>query len=124
MQIQVSTEHAIRIVWYLHRHGRGVHATQDISNALNVSYPLFIKIAGMLKRAGILSAVQGRNGGYQLSKPASEVSLYDILLATEGEVKLLRRHNGADNPCEVRSYFQEVQETVIDALSRRNVAEL
>jgi len=127
MQIQISTEHAIRIIRYLHLRERGVYSAQDISAALGVSYPFFVKIASMLRQAGILDAVQGRNGGYLLNKPASEISLYDVLLSIEGEAKPTgRRANEADgtDPCVVRAYFQMLQETTVAALSSKSVAEL
>jgi len=125
MKIQMSTEHAIRIVRYLHLKKEGVHSAQEISVVLGVSYPFFVKIAGMLRRAGILSAMQGRHGGYQLSKSASEISLYDIVLAVEGELKLIdRRTRDADGACEVRSYFRQMQKIAIANLSEQNVAEL
>ncbi|MCL2843375.1 MAG: Rrf2 family transcriptional regulator [Oscillospiraceae bacterium] len=122
MQVQVSTEHAIRIVRYLHLQDRRVHSAQEISWGLGLSYPVFVKVAGVLKRAGILSAVHGRNGGFQLNKPAHEISVYDILVIIEGEPKSSQQN--ASEQCEVRTYFDGVQARMIDTLTRTNVAKL
>lgn len=38
-----------------------------------------------LSRAGIVETTPGRNGGYRLARPASEVTLLDVVLAVEGD---------------------------------------
>ncbi|MBI1334423.1 MAG: Rrf2 family transcriptional regulator [Armatimonadetes bacterium] len=53
-----------------------------------------------LEEAGILSGSVGPKGGYQLAKPAAEISLLDIVLGLEGNSNCFRctdiRFN---NPC-------------------------
>ena len=39
-----------------------------------------------LKKAGLISSIRGTNGGYQLAKPAGEISVGDVLRALEGEM--------------------------------------
>ena len=39
-----------------------------------------------LKKAGLISSIRGINGGYQLAKPAGEISVGDVLRALEGEM--------------------------------------
>ena len=36
--------------------------------------------------AGILASVRGKNGGYQLARPASDITAGDVIRAVEGEV--------------------------------------
>jgi Rrf2 family protein len=53
-----------------------------------------------LARAGIIEAAYGKNGGYRLGKPASQISLLAIVRAIDGEEPAFRcteiRRNG---PC-------------------------
>lgn len=42
-----------------------------------------------LKKAGLVMSIRGTNGGYQLAKPASEISVGDILRALEGDMVLV-----------------------------------
>jgi Rrf2 family protein len=44
------------------------------------------KIVGRLRRAGIVEAVRGRNGGYTLTRPADEISLGHVVSAFEAQV--------------------------------------
>lgn len=42
------------------------------------------QILTQLKRAGIVNSLRGAKGGYRLAKPASQISLLDIVVAAEG----------------------------------------
>lgn len=44
------------------------------------------KIVGRLRRAGLVEAVRGRNGGYTLTRSAHEISLSDVVGAFEAQV--------------------------------------
>lgn len=60
-----------------------------------------------LARAGIVTSVAGRHGGYRLARPAADISLLDVIQAVEGDEMFFRcteiRRRG---PCRVsaRSY--------------------
>lgn len=43
-----------------------------------------------LAGAGIVASVPGRRGGYRLGRPASEITLLDVILAVEGDEPLFR----------------------------------
>jgi len=41
----------------------------------------------LLRKAGIVASARGRQGGYSLARPASEITLFDAVAALEGPVK-------------------------------------
>ena len=41
------------------------------------------KILFKLRKAGLVNAVRGKNGGYELAREATEISLYEVLKALE-----------------------------------------
>lgn len=43
-----------------------------------------------LSQAGIVESVAGRRGGYRLGRPASEITLLDVVLAVDGEEPAFR----------------------------------
>lgn len=49
-----------------------------------VSRTYLAKHMQALSRAGLIHAVEGRDGGYLLSRPGAEVSVYDVVQAVEG----------------------------------------
>jgi Rrf2 family protein len=55
-----------------------------------VPAPYLVKQLQKLSQAGIVDAVAGRNGGYRLARPASEISVLDVVLALEGREPAFR----------------------------------
>lgn len=74
-----------------------------------------------LARAGVVESIRGAGGGYRLARPASEISLWDLVEAIEGEELTFRcseiRQQGpcvgpqADfrKPCEINAAFNRAE---------------
>jgi Rrf2 family protein len=50
--------------------------------------PYLGKVLQKLARAGLLRSKRGRTGGFVLGRPASEITLADVVLAVEGAERL------------------------------------
>ena len=130
MQLHVSTDYAIRILQYLHIHRKELPTAMTISQSIHVTYSFFIKIANQLKQEGLLDAVRGRNGGYRLARPASEISLHDVILAMEGKLQINRCLQDDEfcsrkttKTCPVRKCLLSVQDGLIETLSQKSIAD-
>ena len=130
MQIQASTDYALRILQYLDQHKNELPTAMTISKAVGITYPFFIKIATQLKQSGLLYAVQGRNGGYSLNKPATEINIYDVFLAIEGPLEINRclKEDGVcprneDGDCKFHIFFGDVQASIIETMSSKVIAD-
>lgn len=55
----------------------------SISNKLDISKIYLEQVFSLLKRSGLVLSSKGSQGGYQLAKPAADISALDILSATE-----------------------------------------
>lgn len=62
-------------------------ASAEIAKAEGIPAKYLEGILGQLKAAGLVLSERGKNGGYRLAKPASEIQMLDIVEALEGEVK-------------------------------------
>jgi len=89
MKITLETEYAIRIVDYLTRVGKLAGASQ-ISEATAAPLRFTKNILQKLARGGIISSYKGIYGGYELGRLPEEISLYDVMEATEGPIRLNR----------------------------------
>jgi len=130
MHFQLSTKYAIHLLQYLHVHDRGLPTATTISHSIGVTYPLVVKIANELKKHGLLVTVQGRHGGYMLAKPATEISIYDVLLAIEGDLQLVRclkdkqcSTRDTIGKCSTHDYLLTLQSDMAAFLSRKYVAD-
>lgn len=55
----------------------------SISKLSDISLPFLRQIALDLRHAGLLHAVEGKNGGYQLAKEPKKISLGDVVEAVD-----------------------------------------
>ena len=58
---------------------------KEIAKETELSYHFLGKILQTLTKAGILKSYKGPNGGVELIKSPSEISLFDIIKAIDGE---------------------------------------
>ena len=61
----------------------------SIAERENISERYLEQLVGMLKKAGIVTSKRGAGGGYSLARPASEISVGDILRALEGSIDMV-----------------------------------
>ena len=59
---------------------------KEIAERQNISKKYLEQIVPMLSKAGLLKANRGYQGGYMLSKPATQYSVGEILRLTEGSL--------------------------------------
>ncbi|HHV11652.1 MAG TPA: Rrf2 family transcriptional regulator [Clostridiales bacterium] len=55
----------------------------SISEKLGISKIYLEQVFSLLKHAGIVNSIKGSQGGYQLSRSPSQITVYDILSAIE-----------------------------------------
>lgn len=63
-------------------------ALDVVAEATGASQGFLEEIAGDLRRAGLIEGRRGRVGGYVLARPASEITVYDIVVAVHGPMAI------------------------------------
>jgi len=71
-----------------------------IADRYSLPHPFVEKILHQLRRAGLVSSTQGRNGGYRLSRSPSRITVREVLEAL-GESLDLVGCLGPGTPCEL-----------------------
>ncbi len=61
-------------------------ASHRIAEARGIPERFLLKVLKPLVSARLLLSIKGPNGGYRLAKPAHEISMLDILEATDGYI--------------------------------------
>ena len=109
--------------------GERLSAT-ELSGETGVPLPTTQKLMGQLAGAGLLSSSRGAAGGFALSRPATEISLADIVEAVEGPIALTMcsdSNNHAcilDAHCRVKPHIGVVGRAVRGALGAVRLTEL
>jgi Rrf2 family transcriptional regulator, iron-sulfur cluster assembly transcription factor len=129
-ELTKRADYAIRAMLALSRSsGEGPMSARHIAEDWAIPVRFLPQVLGDLGRAGLVRAEPGRNGGYRLGRRASEISLLDIIEATEGDNRrrtcVLRGGPcGASGECAVHAVFAEAQDALLTTLSQANLGEL
>lgn len=117
LRINRQTDYAVRVILALAKHGEGTRlSTAEIQREMRIPPALMVRIVAKLARAGLVNTFSGREGGLMLPRPASQISLRDVVEAFEGPILLsacLQVKGEDDCPflsnCPVRSKWGRVQ---------------
>lgn len=87
MRISTRGRYAIRVLIDMAEHGKGDYIPlKDIAKRQEISQKYLEGIMLLLSKSGIVEGVHGKGGGYRLKKPSEELSVGEILRATEGSL--------------------------------------
>ena len=84
-----------------------------------------------LKKAGLIASKRGPRGGYHLARPASEISVGDVIRALEGPIAVMAPEDGAEGgrraaPDATAAVFRDIASAVercFDSVSIADVCE-
>ena len=62
-------------------------ASHNVAKARGIPERFLLKVLKPLVSARVLLSIKGPNGGYRLAKPASEITMLDILEAVDGPIR-------------------------------------
>ncbi|MDO4619722.1 MAG: Rrf2 family transcriptional regulator [Lachnospiraceae bacterium] len=104
---------------------------QSISERQNISESYLEQLVRKLRTAGLVNSVRGAGGGYQLAKPAEEISVGDILRALEGNLNAVTC-GGTENDgsceqadlCVTRLVWNKVNEAIEQAVDSISLEQL
>lgn len=87
MKISTKGRYALRMLYDLAlHHEEGYISLKDIAERQNISKKYLEQIVPLLNKTGLLRTNRGNKGGYMLAGRPDEVTVGDILRATEGSL--------------------------------------
>ena len=116
MKFKASVDYGVRAVLYLAVKG-DTCSSREISEEMAVPRDYLIQLALRLRNYGLIKARPGKNGGYVLARPASEITVADILNAFDSDLKHVRvpmksSRNASDSANTVRFLHGTVVESL------------
>ena len=121
MLITRKSDYAIRIVRIL-KDGN-VHNVREICSREDVPKAFAYKILREMEHQGLVSAERGNKGGYYLEGSLDDLTLYDIVALTEGDVSILHcmkedcARNSSDT-CKVHQEMARIQDVLVTEMKR------
>ncbi len=91
MRISAKSDYAIRAMAELAAtYDDGAVKAEDIANAQDIPLNFLLGILRELRNGKLVRSVRGREGGYMLSRPPSEISLADVIRVVDGPLANVR----------------------------------
>ena len=66
------------------KHGSGTMSLKDIAKKQDLSETYLEQLISHLRKAGLVNSIRGAQGGYELSRAPSEISVGEIIRTLEG----------------------------------------
>jgi Rrf2 family transcriptional regulator, iron-sulfur cluster assembly transcription factor len=134
MRITTTSRYGVRALFDVAYHGAG-QPTQikDISRRQRISQRYLEQIFNKLLKAGLLRSRRGPRGGYMLSRDPSDISVGDIIDATQGPIVPVRccaeeasKKKDCDllDSCITRNVWLETQRLLVDYYASVTIADL
>jgi Rrf2 family protein len=105
MILSQRTQYGVRAVLELaKRSGPGPVKASKIASAQVIPLRFLENILGQLRQAGIVDSQRGKEGGYALARPASDVSVGEVIRLIQGPVSVIECADAASSRnCSLRS---------------------
>ena len=128
MLITRRSDYAMRICRVL-RDGK-VHNVREICQLEDIPRAFAYKILRELELSELVRSERGNRGGYYLNRPLGELTLYDVVNVTEGDLAILhcmREDCSKDStgmPCKVHSEIERIQTILIEEMKNRSIEDI
>ena len=131
MMISTKGRYALRVMIDIAEHQHdGYIPLKEIAARQEISEKYLEQIISILSRAGCVRSVRGNQGGYYLTRPASEYTVGMILRITEGNLAPVDCLAGEDNPCQRRDdcvtlrLWQELDDAIRGVVDQYTIEDL
>ncbi len=135
LRVNKKMEYGILALLHLASEPEKTASVREIASSCKIPEPLLSKIMQSMKAAGFVSAIQGNQGGYRLSKGLADISLLDVTTLLVGPVQVTEclepgnQHCPAKLGCAIKTPMHALneklihlfQETSLETLARKTV---
>ena len=112
--LTTKTRYSLSALLEMARHyGGGLLQVKDIAGRHDISQQYLGQLLNRLIHAGLIRAVRGKNGGYALAHPPTEITLLTLLEALEGPLEFSTSHPADDA---VKEIYRQAEEQIRKAL--------
>ena len=107
-----------------------VHNVREICQKEEIPRAFAYKILRELEMADLVKSERGNQGGYYLNKSLSDLTIYDVVSITEGDLAILHcmredcSRNSETMPCKVHQEIERIQKILISEMKKKTIADI
>jgi Rrf2 family transcriptional regulator, cysteine metabolism repressor len=89
MKLSTKGRYGVKAVLDLAINYKKEHVSiKSIAERKNVSEYYLEQLFAQLRKAGIIKSIRGAHGGYTLSRPPNEITVFDVIEVLEGSIEI------------------------------------
>lgn len=131
MQLNITTDYAIRIILALAKKEGEVVSSKDISQTMKIPQKYVLKITRSLVAANLIERRSGVYGGFLLARDPKDITLLEIIKVMEPTIKLNRCLEAdeycsreATDDCPIRNFYDNFQRILENNFSQISIKDL
>ena len=130
MLLSKSCVYGLRASLFIASQSNGEYISiREMSEKLDISFHFLTKTLQELTKAGLMESQKGPKGGVRLTRPGSEISLFEIVVAIDGfdlftECALGLPGCGTEKPCPLHEKWAGTRENMREMLEETTLVEL
>lgn len=130
MRLTDFTDYSLRVLMYAALRPDELVTIDEISASLGIARGHLVKIVHALGRAGFLSTTRGRTGGVKLGRPASRISVGDVVRQMEPDFRMVECFDTEGNACVItaacglRGVLGAALRAYLDVLDQSTLADI
>ncbi len=124
-------DYGVLLLGHFVRNAGELSSAADLSEAFHMPRSVVANLLKAFREAGLLTSKRGLRGGYQLARPAHEITLLEVLKVVDGPVRLidcavvdLTDVCDYEDVCTSRHPMQAVNQRIVDMLDSMSLAEI
>lgn len=129
LKISKLADYATMIMAYCAHAPEQSYTAKKIAEATKIQLPTVSKLLKLLTKEQLLLSHRGVQGGYQIAKPAKEISMANVIEAVDGPIALTECNHGVSDcglikNCSTKHSWQLINIAIQDALSKISLAQM
>ena len=129
LRISRLTDYGTLVLAHLAAEGNAPTSAAEVASVTGIALPTVSKLLKLLAKAGLVTSTRGAQGGYRLSRRATDITAADIIDALEGPV-YITECSADDSSCDFESVcnvggaWQRINVAIRRALQDVNLSDL
>jgi len=115
------------MIYLAQNSGNGSVQAREIAATQSVPVRYLELLLSQLKKSRLINSNRGKLGGYYLARPASGISVFDVLTALEGKISFVSSHetNGGDRiELAVSNFWDTAENDLVRNLRETSIEQL